>query len=282
MPAAGILAIGQMAMISLFAADVRASETILDIMTFNVRWDGLDTGRNAWVSRKPLVIDVFKTFAPDVCGLQEPSYEQTRDLDDALEEFASFAGDHPRDETIPILYKSARFKLLNSGSFWLVEASELSGGTRRCNWVRLQDKTSKQSFYVYNCHLDHRAPESRLKSAEVLVRTIASREHDDPFLITGDFNEREQGKAMRFLAGERAATFQPLLLLDTFRALHPPGENQGTGHGFKGVRNRGRIDYVWAGEGVKLLQSQVIYYNRDGFYPSDHFPVLTRVKIQEP
>ncbi|MCB1122704.1 MAG: endonuclease/exonuclease/phosphatase family protein [Verrucomicrobiae bacterium] len=273
-----------MSAVLLTAATAQASGLVLDVMTYNVRWDGLDTGRNAWENRRPVVIDLLKTYSPDVCGLQEPSAAQTRDLDQGLRDYHYYMGDHARDETIPILYKATRFTLVDAGSFWLVDQSDLSGGTRRCVWVRLEEKSSGRAFYAYNCHLDHRAPDSRLQSAQVMIRTIAARGHPDPFVITGDFNEREQGKAIHFLSGERDLVdsrerYPDIIPVDTFRFLHAPGENQGTGHGFKGGKNGGRIDYVWASEGARILESQVITYNQDGFYPSDHFPVLTRLEF---
>ena len=268
-------------------AVTQGSQLTLDVMSFNVRWDGLDTGRNAWQNRLPVVVELFESVSPDVCGLQEPSKTQTLDLDRELPDYSYYLGDHSRDETIPIFYKHTRLTLLDSGSFWLIDESELSGGTRRCVWVRLKDKRTEKSFYVYNCHLDHRASDSRFQCVRNLVRNIAVRKHADSFVICGDFNEREQGKAMRFMGGERDSlgvneAIPDLILYDTFRVLHPPGENQGTGHGFKGAKDRGRIDYVWSGEGIKLLESRVIYFNRNGLYPSDHFPVLTRVEIPEP
>ncbi len=284
--AARYLILCVLASATLLSVKTVGAELILDVMSFNVRWDGLDEGRNAWINRRPVVIELLKTTAPDVCGLQEPSSAQTKDLDNGLVDYTYFMGEHERDETIPILFKTTRFRLLDAGSFWLVDKSEFSGGTRRCVWIRLEDKESEQGFYVYNCHLDHRDPASRLQSAQVMVETIAGRDYEYPFVICGDFNETEKGRAIRFLAGERAIeysekTFPRLMLIDSFRSLHAHSNEQGTGHGFIGVRNRSRIDYLWTSEDWDILQAAILYYNQAGFYPSDHFPVAARIKLRD-
>ena len=68
-----------------FAPDVNAGGIELRVMSFNVRWDGLDKGKNAWAHRRPVAIETIRMVAPDVVGLQEPSRAQTRDLAEGQE-----------------------------------------------------------------------------------------------------------------------------------------------------------------------------------------------------
>jgi endonuclease/exonuclease/phosphatase family metal-dependent hydrolase len=60
--------------------------------------------------------------------------------------------------------------------------------------------------------------------------------------------------------------------MDTFREVHPDATDVGTYHGFKspGV---GKIDYIFVSPGVKTLSADIIRTQRDGRYPTDHFPI---------
>lgn len=258
----------------------------LEVMSFNVRWDGLDEGKNAWVNRRPVAIDMLKEYAPDVVGLQEPSIAQTRDLDEALEDYASFRGEHERDQHITFLYRSDRFQFLDGGSFWLVEKSVLSGGTRRCVWVRLREKKSRRTFCVFNNHFDHRSSESRKRSALSLVRGILNRKYGDPFVVLGDFNESESGRAIRYLKGTATLEDEPapsptpgFALVDTFRAKHPGERNAASGHGFSGITEGPRIDFVFVEKKTRILDARIIHYSRNGLYPSDHYPVTASIQL---
>lgn len=249
-------------------------------MSFNVRWDGLDHGRNAWANRLPVVVKTIQTVAPDVIGLQEPSAAQLRDLDDALGAYASFRGDHERDEHIPILYLETRFDRESAGSFWLVETSDLSGGTRRCAWVRLVDRRSGRALYVYNVHFDHRSATSRRHSAQVLANAIRHREHPDPFVVVGDFNEREDGAAIRYLTDPAQARDSGITLVDTFRDRYPSRRDVGSAHSFTGKSaGNERFDYVFVSRQDRIVDAQIIPYNVDGLYPSDHFPAVARIRF---
>jgi endonuclease/exonuclease/phosphatase family metal-dependent hydrolase len=132
-------------------------------LSFNIRWDGFDDGRNSWVNRKPLVAEVIRSTGSDVVGLQEASEAQVRDLLEALPRFRAFHSGE-RSVVVSILYRADRFRLDRSGAFWLVPESDLSGGTRRCNWVRLVERSTGRAFRHFNFHLDHRSLPSRERS----------------------------------------------------------------------------------------------------------------------
>lgn len=255
-------------------------------MSFNIRWDGLDSGTNAWVNRKPIAVEVIRTSAPDVVGLQEPSPAQTRDLDTALDGYVSFQADHERDRHITFLYRSDRFTLAQGGSFWVVERSDLPGGTRRCVWIRLIEKTSDFAFYVFNNHFDHRSSESREQSARALLTGIRNRDFDDPIVVLGDFNEHEDGPAMKLLKGATKPSdrIPPLtkpdtVLVDTFRMIYPERANAASAHGFSGTREGIRVDFILVRPQDEILDAQIIHFNRNGRYPSDHFPVTATVRL---
>ena len=57
-----------------------------------------------------------------------------------------------------------------------------------------------------------------------------------------------------------------------------PDEQQvGTFHAFSGEARPDKIDYVFALPEAKVRSAEIIRFNRDGRYPSDHFPVAAEV-----
>ena len=92
---------------------------------------------------------------------------------------------------------------------------------------------------------------------------------DGPRQVNGD----KLGLATRPALEEKAR------LVDTFRALHRDIKEFGTFHGFKGSRTGEKIDYILVSQGVKPLEAEIIYDHQGERYPSDHFPVMARVRL---
>ena len=110
-------------------------------LSFNIRWDGSDDGVDSWSHRKDLAAAVIRSVDADVVGLQESSPAQVEDLLEALPRYRAF-DDRDRSGVVSVLYRSDRFVLERAGAFWLVSRSRLSGGTRRCTWVRLVERST--------------------------------------------------------------------------------------------------------------------------------------------
>jgi endonuclease/exonuclease/phosphatase family metal-dependent hydrolase len=55
--------------------------------------------------------------------------------------------------------------------------------------------------------------------------------------------------------------------------------NAGTSSGFSGRKGKARIDWILATKQFAPLGIQIIYYNEQGRYPSDHFPVRADLKL---
>ena len=161
-------------------------------------------------------------------------------------------------------------------------ASATWGNTipRIATWGRFVEKTTGRAVYVYNVHFDHRSEPSRQKSAILLAKRIAGRKHPDPVILTGDFNVGESSYAIGYLKGRQDQS--PVKLVDTFRVLHPDEEVVGTFGGFRGTRDGQKIDYLFALPGTKVLGAEIVYFNRDGRYPSDHYPVTAELVLPAP
>jgi endonuclease/exonuclease/phosphatase family metal-dependent hydrolase len=67
-------------------------------------------------------------------------------------------------------------------------------------------------------------------------------------------------------------------LRDCFTFLDPNPAQAGTFHPFDGVPAGRQIDYIFVDpERSEVLAAEVVKTNRDGLYPSDHFPLMVSV-----
>lgn len=281
------------------------------VMSFNIRYGTANDGDDAWEKRRGLVMDVIRDAGPDVIGVQEALKFQIDEIRAEVGgyEMVGVGRDDGKEkgEYSAILYKSGEFAAKESGTFWFSDTPEVVGSkswgngiTRICTWVRLssaapgkskgerEESKGGRGFYVFNVHLDHQSEPSRQKSAELLARRILERAHpEEPVFVTGDFNCGEQSAAVQFLTGKakNAVAGESAVegwkgLIDCYRAVKPEGAEEGTFHAFKGVGGVGtdKIDFVFASEGVKVLSAAIVRTERQGRYPSDHFPVVARVR----
>jgi endonuclease/exonuclease/phosphatase family metal-dependent hydrolase len=263
-------------------------ETEIRVMSFNLRW-GPDPPPNDWDSRVDLVLSVLREQAPDVVGLQESRDTYVDALLARLPDYAAYPMLGSRQNSI--LYRRDRLRLdraTSDAENARVDEPEQHwgvGGARLPRCARFLVVSSGSGFYVYNNHLDHRSLPSREWSARVLIERIRSREIDDPVILTGDFNAPEDGPVLGFLRGQSplrdgdAAVSNPVPFVDTFRRLHPDETAVGTYHGFSGVRSGGRVDYVLVGPGVDVLSARILRDEREGRFPSDHFPVSAMLRL---
>lgn len=267
------------------------------VMSFNIRYGEAKDGENRWEKRRDLLCDVIREHKPDLIGLQEAIRYQLDYIRKAVpgyDELGAGRNDGQKSgEYSAILYRADRFSLDEHGNFWFSDTPEVPGSkhwgnriTRLCSWGRFVDKKTGQAFYMFNNHLDHESQNARERGVELLAERIQKRSHAEPMIVTGDFNAGETNRAIRYMKGEipRASTGDgPVTaspkLLDTFRVIHPEEKVVGTSGGFKGGRKGEKIDYILVPAGVEVLDAKILYDNRDGRYPSDHFPITATIRL---
>ncbi len=268
----------------------------LEVMSFNIRYGTAKDGENRWEKRREHAFDVIRAYRPDVAGLQEALRFQIDELKAALPGYGEIGVGRDdgmfKGEYAVILYRTDRFDVSDQGTFWFSDSPEVPGSKswgnrfpRICTWARLIDKASGHGLYVYNVHLDHESQASRERSVRLLVERLRKRAYADPFVLTGDFNADECNPAIRYLTRDQAGALKVTpsnrntSLVDTYRVLYPDTENVQTFNGFGTKTNRGKIDYVYAPKSAKVLEAEIVREQRNGRYPSDHFPVVARVRL---
>ena len=269
-----------------------ADATALRVMSFNVRYGSAKDGENHWEKRKGLLLDTIRDIDPDLLGTQETEDAQGAEIAAAFPGFARFGVGRDdgkrKGESATLFYRTSRFERIDAGHFWLSPRPDVPGSKgwdaaypRVTTWVALRDRAAGGRPFVWvNTHLDNAGVTARLEGARMIHRWLAAHTNLGPAIISADYNCTEDSAPYRALRG--AADDAPMLL-DAYREAHPQREgDEATYHGFAGKQAGSRIDWILHAEAWRAAESSIIRTNRDGRFPSDHFPVTAVLLWREP
>ena len=264
----------------------------LTVMSFNIRYGTAKDGENHWTARREMLFDVIREQDADLVGLQEALASQIDEIVAAVPMYAVVGvgrDDAARaGEYSAILFRKDRLQVAEAGTFWFSDTPSVPGSkswgnaiTRICTWTRFVDRDGR-GFYHFNLHLDHQSQPSRERSADLLKQRIDARGvPKEAVIVTGDFNVGERNPALLTLVG-RGPGDGSASLVDTFRVRHADATTVGTFTGFKfGATDGDKIDYVLVQPGTEVLAADIVRTSRNERYPSDHFPVVARVRLPE-
>jgi len=255
----------------------------LTVMTYNLKFAS-NTPPNAWPARRPIMRDAIRSVAPDLFGTQEGLYTQLKELAADLPEYQWIGTGRDggsRGEFMAIFYRADRLEPLEYDHFWLSDTPDVIASStwgnvcrRMCTWVRFRDRRSNQEFYFLNTHLDHQVQPAREQAAALICKRADALKTTLPVLLVGDFNA-SAGKNPAYDIIINAG------FTDTWlTAAQRLGNDHGTIHDWKGpAQAKERIDWIVARGPVTVDATQIITYSRDAQYPSDHFPVVTWLRL---
>lgn len=138
------------------------------------------------------------------------------------------------------------------------------GRTPRRGFVAVYLRTGPVTMTAVSTHFGL-APRERESHARELTDWVAGRH--GPLVVGGDLNEGPDGPAARWI-GER--------LYDGFAV-----GGRGPGNSFPARLPSARIDYVFVGQGVRVLRCRV-QDSQAAARASDHLPVMIDLEIAEP
>lgn len=257
--------------------------TTLTVITFNLRYAS-DEPPQSWAQRRPVTHALIEKWAPDVIGTQEGLYRQLKDLEMDLPAYRWIGIGREggsRGEFMAVFYRTERLEPLAFDHLWLSDTPEVIGSRnwgnrlpRTLTWVKFRDRRNGQGFYFFNTHFSNRSQLARERSAELVLDRINSLKTDLPVLLVGDFNAAAgNSKVYELLVG-------PEKLIDTWVMAERRSEAVGTRHDYGAPDRDGpRIDWILARGPVHTVATEIVTFALDGQYPSDHFPVVARVRL---
>ncbi|MGH8158082.1 MAG: endonuclease/exonuclease/phosphatase family protein [Rhodanobacter sp.] len=254
-----------------------AADAPLRVMTFNVRVP-VDTGMNAWVNRRDLMVSVIKAEHPDLLGTQELTEEQGEYIAAHLPGYAWFGQGREggtKGEHMGVFYRTDRLEVLQSGDFWLSDTPDVPGSKtwgqpypRMVTWARFRLRDGGGTFDYFNTHFPYRPEDvrARMLSAGEIMQRIGKLPSTARVILAGDFNCGPDSPVYAKLTG---------MLHDAWTAAASRSGPAKTFHNFTGNPDQ-RIDWILT-RGFKTIAVQTITTHDGARYPSDHFPVVAEL-----
>ncbi|MBD0378793.1 endonuclease/exonuclease/phosphatase family protein [Paenibacillus sedimenti] len=264
----------------------------LTVMTFNLRYNTPNDGENAWPLRVHRVSGIIQDRDPVIVGTQEGYRDMLIELHGQLPGYewigsGRFGGQD--NEHCAIFYKNDRVVILEHGQFWLSESPEEVASKswdsyfpRICTWARCRLIAENREFMLYNTHLDHASQEARDRGIEVIWSYIITHRslYGLPAVLMGDMNSFPEHQPIRFL--EEEAKIEGGIdgmpwLTNAYTVL--PASAGLTAHNFHGGDEGKPIDYIFVSPEISVMECLVDRRQIDGGYPSDHYPIVARLKL---
>ncbi len=265
-----------------------ANTAPLRVVSANLRLNVDSDGENAWPNRRDAVARALDEA--DLFGVQEALPDMLADLDARLPEMARIGTGREADgggEASSIFYRTDRFDLLDSGTFWLSETPEVAGSRswdaalpRIATWGRFRDRRTGAMFVYLNTHFDHIGETARQQSAQLIAERLPALSDGGAAIVTGDLNSTPESAAY--------ATFAAAGLRDARLISETPasGPNR-TWNDFGRAEDERRIDYVLLNGPVTVLALRTldetigdVMGTDDPHELSDHYFVVATVVVE--
>lgn len=265
--------------------DENQEEHSLEVMSYNIRGDKERDGVNQWQYRKDRVVELIEKYNPAILGLQEARPLQLDYLEGKLTDYKRLGGGSRAGEYTVILYNTKMVEYVEGSvkSIWLSETPEMRSIGWDAKHVRILiyatfiDLETGDEIMLFNTHFDHIGAKAREESAKLVVSTIKEVAQDKPVILMGDFNHTEDEVPYYFLTAPDSG------LKNAFYESETPHQGPLTRSSGFSVANHSSlkpIDFIFINDKVKVLEHAFLRDSHNGYYPSDHLPVLSKIQIK--
>ena len=256
----------------------------LRIMSFNIRVGGVNG--NSTYDRITIGESQILEIMPDSFGLQEASNIWMVALNKRLTMYdwvgceIDTGGDVLKSGYAnPIFYLKTKFKLLDSGNFWLSATPDVpsvgpgAAMPRLCTWAKLKDRLTGDVYVHVNTHFDHVSEEARVQAAAIVSAFIEERFSDVPVVFTADLNTTDKGEAYATMTqnlNDTRLAAQDCVSFGTFHGGHDP--NQKADY---------YIDFVLCSDDFDVAAYRTVTKGFNNRFTSDHFPIYADLIIKD-
>ena len=182
------------------------------------------------------------------------------------------------DQFVPILWKTEKYDLVESGHFWLSSTPEevksaawvdgtISKYPRCVNWVVLKDKETGGELFVMNIHTDPESDMVRTNSCALAVEKMKELSGNRPVVVGGDWNMGLTDTGYRILT-ESGYLDVRIQAEDTVYggSFNAWGDSSDDNFAYG--------DHIFMSENVTAEKYEVVNDYYDGEHISDHNPLL--------
>lgn len=264
--------------------DFSAYTSQLRLLCYNVYYKDVDR-------RAPDIQDLILKQDPDVLMLQEVSVSWIPYLQQFMADngysyygYGRYGGEMSAenldsgDQFVPILWKTEKYELVNSGHFWLsstpgeVKSAAWVDGTiskyPRCvNWVILKDVATGGEFFAMNIHTDPESDMVRTNSCQLTVEKLRELSGGLPVVMGGDWNMGLTDSGYQIVT----QSGYPDVRIKAVDTVYGGSFNA---WGERADDNFAYGDHIFMSENMAAEKFEVVndYYN--GEHISDHNPLL--------
>ena len=124
-----------------------------------------------------------------------------------------------------------------------------------------------------NAHFDHIGEIARTESSNLILNKIDEYSNDYPVILTGDFNYTSSSDGYKIITSK-------LFDAITISKQQSTGGNI-TFNGFgKEIVPDNKIDFIFVNDKTTVLNHIIDTTIFNGSYPSDHYPVISEIKLK--
>ena len=183
------------------------------------------------------------------------------------------------------LFVKNKNKIIKHNTFWLSKSPDKVGSQlwyslypRICT-TAVVELENGDKVRVYNTHLDCFLPQARDFGLKKLSQFIDKNRKEEklPVIVMGDFNATPDSKIIKKFAAGEYNTDRFVAVQEVKRELY----KKSTMSKFKGKENGLHIDYIFVSEDLEIVDVDIVKYNDNGSYPSDHYPLIADIKIKK-
>ena len=262
--------------------DYSSYENSARVLCYNIYYKDVDR-------RAENIQDLILKNDPDVLLLQEVSVDWIPHLQSFMAEngysyygYGRYGGEMSAesldsgDQFVPILWKTEKYDLVESGHFWLSSTPEtysaawtdgtISKFPRCVNWVILKDKITGGEFLTLNIHTDPESDQVRTLSCALTATMLEELRGGRPAVLGGDWN-----------MGLTDSGYS--IITDEYLDIRFKAENTMHGGSFNAWGDRADDNYAY-GDHMFMTSDmaaetfEVVNDYYDGEHISDHCPLL--------
>jgi endonuclease/exonuclease/phosphatase family metal-dependent hydrolase len=271
-------------------------EKRLRVVTYNMlfnQYDHVIEEKYKWEERLPRIVALLKEMDADIIGVQELYKDQvTTLLPHIKEKYHFYAQPLGEGEHCGILYKKGRFVVQESLVLEMPSKKEKKH-KNTLTLLTLKDLKTSQLLTILNTHFSFSDVEIRRAEAEFVSHIVEEAVKKNAVIVMGDLNtfaHRLELKKLPFYDGEY------LHRLLTQKHLKDAKEEAVLGHlgpiatftnegedptPFKGRGTPGIfLDHMYVSSGITVISHAVQPATVDGYYPSDHMPLIMDIIIK--
>lgn len=255
-------------------------------MLFNLHDNNLKV-ENRWPQRLPRLVEIIQEMHPDIIGAQELYPDTLKDLLRFLgEDFAFYTKPCEDGELNGIFYRKSRFELIQS-HVWYMNPNSSFSSSDTLTMVQLKDLKTGKVIAVFNTHLAFSKIDKREYQARFIAEKIASFADELPILLTGDFNTFPNRPDLiklpfydgdyihQILTKQHLKDAREISLLGHLGPLSTFTNQDQDPSPFKGTGTPGVfLDHIYVSNPVSVLIHAVQPGTINGYFPSDHMPVI--------